>query len=93
MSRLLPFTSEYLLEAHTHAATIYLRGALSAAGALRALGACDALPHPVRALVVDLRGVARIDAQGLAALHHLLRRWRHARGGRIRVLPPAPRAA
>ena len=93
MQRLAPFHDQFEIESHTHAATVYLRGSLSAAGALGALAACHSLPERVRSLVVDLRGVNRVESDGLSTLHHLLRRWSATREGSIRVLPPLERAA
>jgi ABC-type transporter Mla MlaB component len=93
MLALIPFPEQFTIEAHAQAATVHLHGDLTVAGALRALDACRTLPMRVQTLIVDLRGVTAIDAQGLATLHHLLRRWRDGRGGTIRVLPPVRRAA
>jgi anti-anti-sigma regulatory factor len=93
MQLVAPFQNQFEIESHTNAATVYLRGSLSAASALGAVAACHSLPEAVRSLVVDLRGVRLVESDGLATLHHLLRRWRAARDGTIRVLPPLQRAA
>ncbi|HEX6058873.1 MAG TPA: hypothetical protein VFZ11_07615 [Gemmatimonadaceae bacterium] len=93
MHALAPFDSQYEIEAHQEAATVYVRGALSAAGAMAVMRSADKLPDHVRALVVDLRSVEHVEAEGIYALHDLLRRWKAGRNGAIRVLPPLKRAA
>lgn len=93
MQLVAPFQKQFEIESHASAATVYLRGSLSAAAALGAVAACHSLPESVRALVVDLRGLSLVESDGLATLHHLLRRWRTVRDGTIRVLPPLERAA
>jgi anti-anti-sigma regulatory factor len=93
MLALTPFSGQFTIEAHAEAATVHLHGDLTVGGALRAIDACRTLPTRVRTLVIDLRGVTAIEAEALGTLHRQLRRWRDGRGGRIRVLPPARRAA
>jgi ABC-type transporter Mla MlaB component len=93
MHALAPFHSQYEIEAHQEAATVYMRGSLSVAGAMAVMRSAETLPDYVRALVVDLRAVSQVEAAGIYALHDLLRRWKAGRNGAIRVLPPLRRAA
>lgn len=83
----------FRLEAHSRAATLYLSGPLTVAGALRALRLCDRLPPGVTELRVDLRGTTLADPTPVQAVAMLLARWRRAgsaRRSRIE-LPPATR--
>jgi hypothetical protein len=79
------------LEAHPGGATLYLSGALSVLGALRAFGNCQALPVDVRSLRVDMRGVALFDPRALDVAASLLREWRLGRAGVTRVELPRER--
>lgn len=81
------------LEAHARAATLYVSGPLSVAGALRALRSCDRLPPGVSDLRVDLRGAALPNPTPVQVVAMLLARWRRAgRDRRTRIeLPPATR--
>lgn len=80
------------LEAHTSAATIYLRGTLSTTGTLLALRCCEELPDSVRTLRIDLHGVEYVQPSALHSLALVLRGWRERRGGITRVELPAPAA-
>jgi hypothetical protein len=71
----------HTLEAHPGGATLYLTGALSLAGARRALRACDALPAGVRTLRLEMRRVELFDPAAVAAVTLTLREWRVRRGG------------
>jgi hypothetical protein len=81
----------HALESHSGGATLYLRGALSVAGAIRALGACRRLPARVRALRVDMRGVELFDPDALDMVALVLREWRTLRRGLVRVELPRER--
>jgi len=79
------------LESHPGGATLYLRGALSVVGALRAFDACGRLPARVRALRVDMRGVELFDPSALDTVSLLLHDWRTRRGGMTRIHLPRER--
>jgi len=83
----------YRIESHPTAATLYLSGPLTVAGALCAARLCDNLPTRVSDLRVDLTAVRLDDASPLQALAMRLARWRRLGDGRrTRLdLPPAPR--
>jgi ABC-type transporter Mla MlaB component len=76
------------LEAHHDAATLYVAGTLSVAGAIDVMRRCEALPERVRALRVDLRGVRLLDVCALEALAFTLGRWRESRRGITRLALP-----
>ena len=78
----------YDIESHESGATLYLTGALSVAGSRLALGAVRALPHHVRALRIDMRGIRLFDPEALHLLASHLREWRIARSGITRVKMP-----
>jgi hypothetical protein len=82
---------QYWLESHPRAATLYVRGALSARALLEAFERCAELPPHVRALRVDLRGVRLFDPRALDALARMLGRWRAERRGMTRVELPRER--
>lgn len=79
---------EFSVEMHARSATLYVRGAMSVGGALRALRACHALPPQIRTLRVDLHGVRLYDPMAVDAFIALLRDWRAARAGLTRVEMP-----
>lgn len=78
----------YDLESHGSGATLYLTGALSIAGARTALAAVHELPHRVRALRIDMRGIRLFDPAALHLLAAQLRDWRGSRSGITRVKLP-----
>lgn len=78
------------VESRPGAATLYLGGVLSSAGALRVLERCTGLGPGVRHLVVDCRGVRLYDASALGALAIVLEVWREVRGGDTRLVSPGP---
>ena len=88
--RAIPTEPRSCLEAHAHAATLYVSGPLTAAGALNALRVCEGLPASVLELRVDLRAARLTDATPVQAVAMLLVRWRRAHPGRrSRIeLPP-----
>ena len=72
MQLVAPFQNQFEIESHTNAATVYLRGSLSAAGALGAVAACHSLPEPVRAeTVFDAPGAAFSDHPGYLVKYRL----------------------
>jgi len=81
----------HTIESHCGAATLYLRGALSVTGALRALGACERLPSRVRTLRVDMRAVELFDPSTAAAVARALLEWRTRRQGLTGVDLPRER--
>ena len=83
----------YRIESHSRAATLYLSGPLTVAGALCAARLCDGLPTRVNDLRVDLTAVRLDDASPVQALAMRLARWRRLGDGRrTRLdLPPATR--
>ena len=76
-----PSSLHIAVEAHSCAATLYLSGTLTIAGALRAGTACEELPPRVKTLRVDLRGLIAPAPLTLRALAIALRRWRVSRAG------------
>lgn len=58
----------FAVEAHSGAATIYIRGSLSSFGALRVLHECSRLPKSLRRIRVDARGIGDVDAGALDTL-------------------------
>ena len=76
--RAIPSEPRFCLEAHAHAATLYVSGPLTAARALSALRACEGLSPSVLELRVDLRGATLTDAAPVQAVAMLLVRWRRA---------------
>ena len=78
----------YDIESHGSGATLYLTGALSVAGSRLALGAVQGLPHHVRALRIDMRGIRLFDPEALHLLASQLREWRVVRSGITRVKLP-----
>ena len=78
----------YDLESHGSGATLYLTGALSVAGSRLALEAVQGLPHRVRALRIDMRGIRLFDPDALHLLAGQLRDWRRSRSGITRVKLP-----
>ena len=84
--------SQLSIEAHISAATAYVRGALTAGIAARAILACRTLPPVVRAIRVDLRGVSVCDVDALVMLEVLLLEWSSERRGVSRIVYPRLRA-
>ena len=84
----MPSESTLSVESHRSAATLYVTGELTTAGALQAIARADELPENVRALCVDLRGVRRADSHAMRALERGLRDWRASRRGMSRVKLP-----
>ena len=82
---------EYTLESHDRSATLYLRGELSAAGAVHALNLCADLPSTVRALRVDCRGIGLFHPSAIDAFASMLGDWREGRGGMTHVELPRER--
>ena len=76
---------QYTLESHRDAATLYVTGTLAVAGITAAMHEADALPEHVRALRVDLRGIAGVESGAYDALAFTTRRWRDVRGGSTRI--------
>lgn len=83
----------YRIESHPSAATLYLSGPLTVAGALCAAHLCDQLPLAVSSLRVDLTSARLTDTSPVQALAMRLARWRRLGDGRQTQLdlPPAPR--
>lgn len=82
---------DFSIEAHPTGATLYLSGALSVAGALRALGACQSLPPRHKRLGVDMCAVELFDPAALEAMSLVLREWRARRRGTTCVKLPRER--
>ena len=78
------------LEAHAHAATLYLHGTLLPHAVVGAFRPCYTLPPGVRRLRVDLRGVAGAQHAAADTLAILLREWERTRRGVARIDLPAP---
>lgn len=72
------------LEAHGHAATLYLHDLLTMERVIRAAALCEGLPRAIRRLRVDLRTVRLVDPEGFAWLAHILTDWRDRRGALVR---------
>lgn len=83
----------YRIESHPSAATLYLSGPLTVAGALCAARLCDQLPLTVSRLRVDLTSARLTDPSPVQALAMRLARWRRLGDGRqTRMdLPPVAR--
>ena len=81
----------FALEANSHTATLYLRGVLSAAGAVRAFRACAALPHSVYRLRLDCRRVVADDPRAIDVVTALIGDWRESRFGMTHVALPRER--
>ena len=84
--------SQVSLEAHSHAATAYVNGPLTASTAARVILVCRTLPRGVRSVRVDLRGSCVCDMDALVMLEALLVEWSRERRGVSRVLYPRIRA-
>lgn len=80
----MPSSHDVRLEAHGHAATLYLHELLSMERVIRAAALCEGLPREVRRLRVDLRTVRIFDPEGFAWLAHILADWRDRRGAHVR---------
>jgi hypothetical protein len=79
---------QLILEAHPGGATLYMVGAISVPGLLRAMKRCEALPPGVWVLRVELSAAEPLDQGTQRVLWHSLRRWREVRGGVTRVSAP-----
>ena len=73
------------VEAQPHAATLYLRGALSFAGTLRVARAIGALPDGTRALRIDLRALHVCDHGALRVVLAVAEAWTRRRRGMVHV--------
>lgn len=90
----MPSEARYRIESHPSAATLYVSGPLTVAGARCAARLCDHLPGPVTSLRVDLTATRLADTTPVSALAMLLARWRrlgNARRTSLRLPPPARR--
>ena len=86
---------QFRIESRPRAATLYVSGRLTSAGAVLALRPCYTLPGDTAELRVDLRSATIDEPAALQSLALLLFRWRGAapdRRSRI-DLPPAARRA
>ena len=92
----------FRVESHQSAAVLHVAGALTPAGAVRALRLCEQLPADVRELRVDLRAATYADTIPLQTIAMMLARWRRAQPARqsridlppagLRPVPTPPRA-
>lgn len=73
------------IEAHGHAATLYLNDLLSMERVIRAAALCEGLPREIRRLRVDMRTVRLFDPEGFAWLTQILAEWRERRGALVRL--------
>ena len=84
--------SQLFVEAHTSAATAYVKGPLTASLAARAIMVCRALPATIRGMRVDLRGVTFAEVNALTMLEAHVVEWSEERRGVSRLVYPRPRA-
>ena len=80
------------LEAHRRGATLYLRGTMSLGATQLVLRLFGRIPHRIRLLRVDLRGVEVFEESAVEALLDALARWRIERHGMTHLDLPARRA-
>jgi hypothetical protein len=80
---------QFTIEAHSAAATLYLRGPLSVSGALTAVVACEQLPEAIRTLRLDAAATRADDAREYDLLRALVEAW-HSRRRTVarRAEPP-----
>jgi hypothetical protein len=82
------------LEAHKHAATIYVVGLLADLAASRAETLIGHVPIGTSVIRMDLRGVHLIDPRAFVRIARSLDHWRDLRRGRVSIEFPercAPR--
>lgn len=86
---------QFRIESRPRAATLYVTGRLTSAGAVLALRACFTLPGDTVELRVDLRAATIEEPAALHSVAMLLFRWRAGAPDRLsRIdLPPAARRA
>jgi hypothetical protein len=73
------------VEAHRHAATLYVAGFLAGTAAARAEDLVSALPHETSVLRVDLRAVDLIDPDSFVRVARALNCWRDATRGKVTI--------
>ena len=85
------------IEAHPHAATLYIAGVLSTCAAARASDILRAVPERIVVVRLDLRAVQVIDPVAFLTVARALDRWRDVVRGRVTIEFPAraqrPRSA
>jgi ABC-type transporter Mla MlaB component len=80
-------TQRYTVEAHAHAATLYLTGSVSVAALLEVFRRCENLPSTVWMLRIDVSAAEPLDEGTRTVFAHLLRRSRATRGWVTQVVP------
>jgi len=76
------------LEAHAHAATIYVVGLLADLAASRAEAIVAHVPPETLVIRMDLRGVHLIDPRSFVRVARALDKWRDLRRGRVSIAFP-----
>lgn len=73
------------LEAHKHAATIYVVGLLADLAASRTEAIISQVPIGTSVIRIDLRGVSLIDPRSFVRMARSLDNWRDLRRGRVSI--------
>ncbi len=73
------------IEAHRHAATLYVAGFLAGMAATRAEELMSALSGETNVVRVDLRAVDLIDPDSFVRVARALNRWRDRTRGRVTI--------
>lgn len=69
--------------------TVFLRGALSRAGAARAIDTLASLDPKVRTAHIDFAQLRMFDVSALRAVLDFVREWANARDGCVSITPPS----